>query len=142
MQTPFTLSLQDDWRDVAAELEDNAPYTFVKPGGKGAFQISIALYESGTIANLTAAELLSMLREFAYAQGLNEESNVIIENKGRQLASASFKFDKDFIRAWYVSDGVNLAKATYVCTWGESLYELPDCERMVRTLAFCHSAKA
>jgi hypothetical protein len=51
-------------------------------------------------------------------------------------AAASFHAGEDFIRAWYISDGHNLALVTYVCEWGSQTHELPACEEIIRSIQF------
>ena len=40
------------------------------------------------------------------------------------------------MRAWYVSDGLSFALATYVCEAGSEAEEVADCEQIIGSLAF------
>lgn len=137
MSRPFTIKSCEGWHDVTDELEvSDAPWTFAKPDGIGAFQLSIASYESGRVPNPTPQDLLSLVRDFGNSRQLGSPSDILFEDGDLRIAAASFRFGDDFLRIWYVSDGRSFAKVTYTCAWGKQSAELPDCERMVRTLQF------
>ena len=137
MSLPFTLQRNDGWCDITHELEfPDPPWTLAKPNGVGAFQFSVARYESGPIPDPSPAVLLSMLRRFAASQHLADESDVATEGGALRLAAASFRQNDSFVRAWYISDGRSFAQVTYTCAWDAERDELRDCEQMIRTLRF------
>ena len=137
MTTPFTIACVEGWCDITYKVEaDDPPLTFTRPDGIGAFQLSIALYRSGPAPGASATGLFSMLREFARGRELGELTDICTMESELRLAAASFHWHEDFVRIWYVSDGSSFAQATYTCAWGGQAVELPDCERMVRTLRF------
>lgn len=137
MNQPFTIGLVEGWRDITDEVESDAPpFTLARAEGMGAFQLSFAFYQSGQYPDASAAVLLSMLRKFAHARDLGEPADIATEVGGLHLAGASFRWQDDFLRVWFVSDGSNLAQVTYTCVWGGQAAELQDCEKMLRTLKF------
>jgi hypothetical protein len=137
MSLPFTIRCSDGWRDITDEVEAaDPPWTLAKPDGVGAFQFSIAAYQSGRIPSSTPQVLLSLLRDFAGSNHLGEPADIVTEEGELRIAAGSFRHGADFVRAWYASDGRSFAKATYTCAWSEQSAELPECERMIRTLRF------
>ncbi len=52
------------------------------------------------------------------------------------MAAGSFLSGGDFVRVWYVSDGLSFARVTYVCEAGRETEELADCEQIIGSLAF------
>src|ERR1044071_8328859 len=137
MPVPFTIKCSDGWCDITDEVEAADPlWTLARPDGVGAFQFSIATYQSGLIPNPTPRDLLSLLRDFASSRHLGEPTDVVVEDADLRLAAGNFRFGEDFLRVWYVSDGESFAKVTYTCAWGAQHSELLDCEQMIRTLRF------
>ena len=137
MSLPFTLKWIAGWHDVTHELDSpDAPWTFARPDGLGAFQFSIATYDSGPVPDPSPEVLLTMLREFAASHDLTGESDIVTEDGALRLAASSFRLADSFVRAWYISDGRSCARVTYTCAGEASPSELRDCEQMVRTLRF------
>lgn len=128
------------WRDTTDDTDSNAsgavPWTFAKSDGVGAFQVAVATYLSGSVPNPNGADLKAMIVDFATSRRLGEAREFVVENGRLALASATFLHEGDFIRVWYVSDGRNFAKATYLCVSGREVAELTECESMIRTLKF------
>jgi hypothetical protein len=54
----------------------------------------------------------------------------------------NFAWDGSLVRVWQVSDRGNFALVTYTCDLGKESAELPDCERVVRSIAFGRGAGA
>ena len=51
----------------------------------------------------------------------------------RALVAASFKWDDDFVRVWYLGDDGNVALVTYTCAAGDvSRPELAEAEQIIR----------
>ena len=137
MSLPFTIRCSAGWCDITDEVEaPDPPWTLAKPDGVGAFQFSIATYQSGPIPNPTPQVLLTLLRDFAMSKHLGEPADIVTEEGELRIAAASFRQGQNFLRAWYTSDGRSFAKVTYMCAWGKQSTELPDCESMIRTLRF------
>ena len=83
-----------------------------------------------------------MLREFASTRNLGEPRDIVTNDGELRLAGASFHWQHDFVRVWFVSDGSSFAQVTYTCAWGEQGTELPDCEQMLRTFRFADEPHA
>lgn len=137
MSLPFTIRCIEGWCDVTDEVEAaNAPWTLARPDGVGVFQFSIATYKNGPSPNPTPEYLLSLLRYFASSRELGELGDVALEDGDLRLAGASFRSGDDFLRVWYVTDGLSFAMVTYTSVWDKQHSELIDCEQMIRTLKF------
>lgn len=138
MNRSFTIDLAKDWCDLEPDPVGEAqPRTLSRPLGVGALQLSTAIYRGGKRPNAERFVLLSLLLDFASSRGLGEPADIVTsENKLSLTAAASFRWQKDFVRLWYISDGSNFAMVTYTCAWGQQDGELPDCERMLETLRF------
>jgi hypothetical protein len=143
MSIPFAIDCREGWCDITDEVEvADAPWTFAKSDGVGAFQFSVGTYMSGRIPNPTPESLLSLLRDFAISHELGEPADVVTEASELRIAAGSFRQRDSFIRAWYISDGRSFARITYTCAFGQQQAELSDCEQMVRTLRFTNEAVA
>jgi hypothetical protein len=142
MSLPFTIRCSDGWCDITDEVEAaDRPWTLAKPDGFGAFQFSVATYKSGGRPNAIPQDLLALLHDFASSRDLGEPTNVAVEDGHLRLAAGSFRFGDDFLRVWYVSDGLSIAKVTYTSAWGTQHAELLDCEKMIRTLRFANEGR-
>jgi hypothetical protein len=133
----FTVVAPDGWEDVTDTLEFEAPpITLARNDGVGALQFSIAVYSHGERPDPAPEDLLGMLEEFGQARGLGKPDAVLIRSSPLRTAAGSFLSNDDFVRAWYVSDGLNFALITYTCDAGSEIEELAECEQIVRSLAF------
>lgn len=165
LETPtFAASVPDDWDDLTSELEDEtAPPALGRADGPGALQVSVALYQSGGYPNATEATVVELLDDFVGRQPATAQDRVR-ESTPLRLAAATFHLDPkpkakpkkrsrrkpeaveepppppQFLRVWYLSDGGSFAFATYTCDLGEEGADLPDCERVVRSLTFLGAA--
>lgn len=116
------------------------PFTLSMPDGVGALQFSVASYESGSPPKMDTAALESMIREFTEENSLGPLRDLVQEQEELSLAAASFSLDEQtFGRVWYVSDGFNVAKVTYVCEQVQPPLELLAAEQIVRSLRFTAS---
>ena len=133
----FSADLPVGWVDTT---DANAPFTLSKqPDGVGALQLSIALYRSGVQPKVNTSVLLEWLQELAKSSSQEPAASVVQEDGDLRLASGSFFLDSQtFARAWYVSDGANVAKVTYVCAKQDVGSELVEAERIVRSIRFEH----
>jgi hypothetical protein len=133
----FTVVAPDGWEDVTDSLEiADPPITLARTDGVGALQFSVATYSSGTRPDPSTDDLLGMIEEFGRSRGLGLPGNVLTRSGPLRMATGSFLADGDFVRAWYVSDGLSFALATYVCEAGSEADELADCEQIIESLAF------
>ncbi len=137
MSLLFTIRCSDGWCDITAEVEAaDPPWTLVRPEEVGAFQFSVATYQSGRVPDPPSQDLLSLLHDFGSSRQLGAPTDVVVEDADIRFAAGSFRFGDDFLRVWYVSDGQSFAKVTYAFAWGARHSGLLDCERMIRTLRF------
>jgi hypothetical protein len=133
----FRLHVPDDWEDITDTVDVNdPPITLARGDGVGALQFSIALYTDGKQPDPTPEQLLGMVAEFGESRGLGAPGVLATQTVPLRLAAASFKSDGDFLRVWYVSDGLSFALVTYVCESGKESKELATCEQIVRSIAF------
>ena len=133
----FTVSVPDGWSDITSDVDgDNPPSTLASFNGVGALQFSVALYQSGPDPDPSQADLQQMVKDFGTERGLGAPVSLAAETFPVRLAAGSFHAGCEYIRVWHVSDGQNFAFITYVCDWSEQRMELPDCERIVRSLRF------
>jgi len=134
----FSVDLPPGWGDITADVEaDDPPATVARGDGVGALQFSIGVYESGPRPRGDVGELQALLDEFAESQGWTSPSNTTRESAPRGLVAASFKWDDDFVRVWYLGDEGNVALVTYTCAAGDvSRRELAEAEQIVRSIIF------
>lgn len=126
------------WQDVTDELDlPDPPFTLASvPAGVGALQFSVALHSGGSAPDPSPDDLMLMVEESAERHDLTQPHDQVTDARRFRLAAVSYRAGDDFMRVWYVSDGVNFAKVTYTCEWGRQDDELPKCEAIVRTLRF------
>jgi len=138
----FAVDLPAGWGDITAEVEaDDPPATVARDDGVGALQFSISLYEAGPRPRGDVKELQALLDEFAESHGLILPSNPTSEQSPRGLVAASFKWDDDFVRVWYLAGEGNVALVTFTCAAGEvSRPELAEAEQIVRSVIFGDAA--
>jgi hypothetical protein len=137
----FAVDAPRGWADVTDSVEaDDPPFTLNRVGGAGgvgSLQFSVGLYRGGPKPDPTPGQLLGMLDEFAGSRGLGRPGDVATERRpSLRLAAGSFSLDGNFLRVWYLSDGLSFALVTYTCAAGQEAEELADCERIVRSLVF------
>jgi hypothetical protein len=136
---PVQLTVPEDWADITDELEgEDNPYTIADPlGGVGALQLSLGLFQGGTVPNPSERDLRNMVLRFGEEQGLGSALDDSTFTKESLVGvGMSFHSGEDLIRAWCVSDGTNFALLTYTCTWGEQDRESSLCEAIVQSLQF------
>jgi hypothetical protein len=133
----FSVVAPPGWVDITDSLEHmETPPTLARGDGIGALQFLTAIYSHGERPDPSLDQLLVMLQEFGESRGLGTPVAVVTRAERLRLAAGSFISDGDFVRAWYVSDGLSFALVTYVCEAGREAEELADCEQIVRSLAF------
>lgn len=130
----FSLDLPREWQDTS---EETGPFTLSKPEGVGALQFSVAIHHTGPKPNPDMGTLSTLLSEFAEAQSLGEPSQPFQQLGEIAMVGSSYHPDKDtLVRAWYLSDGANFAKATYVCDSSNIGSELTESESIVKSFQF------
>jgi hypothetical protein len=107
------LRLPDGWVDVTDELPPGSPPSLAKTHGHGVLQFSVATYSAGKKPGVSSKDLETMLHEFAQDKGLGAPQDMSIQHNGVASVSADFQGQNELIRAWYVSDGVDVALVTY-----------------------------
>ena len=134
----FSIDLPPDWGDCTVDVEaDTPPATVARDDGIGALQFSIALYESGPRPQGDVGELQELLDGFAESRGFTSPSERVRETSPRGLVAASFQWDDDFVRVWYLSKGGNFAFVTYTCERSNlEAGELREAEKIVRSIQF------
>jgi hypothetical protein len=133
----FTVAAPDGWEDITGSLGlENPPITLARTGGVGALQFSIAIYSGGERPDPSPEELLEMVHEFGQSRGLGTPGAVRTRSGQLRMAMGNFVSDENFVRAWYVSDGLSFALVTYVCEAGRETEELADCEQIIGSLTF------
>jgi hypothetical protein len=135
----LTLDRADGWVDVTDDSGEEAPPTLAfGDAGVGALQFSIAEYESGAEPLVSASDLREMLEAFGTNNDLGDATNVR-ERREPPLVSGDFPSDDTFLRAWYLSDGRNVAFVTYVCNVPADAAladELASADTLVRSIHF------
>jgi hypothetical protein len=138
MSARFLLPPDCAWSDVTDQLAgEGVPLTLAKNDGVGALQITEAKSLSGSPPDADSRTLLAMLREFGESAALGQATDMQVEAGPPIVAAASFIGDA-FVRVWYLSDGANIALATYTCALENAAQsgEVAECEAIVRTVRF------
>jgi hypothetical protein len=130
----FSVTVPDTWGEMLDE--EDGPYTLVKEDGVGALQFSIASWTDGDDAAPTIEALREMLLDFGESYSLGTATTVHEEREPLLSVFADFLEGGDFIRAWFVSDGSNFAKVTYVCNADEATLEVDEAVEIVRSMRF------
>src|SRR5262245_48083273 len=105
----ITILLPRDWCETT---EPGQVETLSRPNGTGAFQFSLALYESGKLPEFSADSLRRLLLD--PRKHLGTPRDLVVESDPL-LAAATWSDDETDleVRYWYVSDGLNLGMVTY-----------------------------
>jgi hypothetical protein len=139
----FTIDAPDGWSDVTNEVgTDGVPFTLARHDGVGALQFSFYEYRSGEIPDPASRDLLGMLEGFAGSNGFAELTRIELEDGHLRLAAGSVVSPEAHYRLWLLSDGSNILFATYTCETcaiDRQAAELPDCEKIVRSVRFLAS---
>ena len=132
----FTVDLPENWEDVSEELGDEDLVTFAQLDGKGALQVSLAVYRAGGLPKIGHLDLEELRDDFARRQGLGSPIDTSTAETDLLVAEASYHSDSDLVRVWYVTDGANVALLTYVCAWEFRREEAAASEAIVRSFKF------
>jgi hypothetical protein len=134
----IALALPRGWCNITDELKgDDAPYTLAKGEmGVGALQFFTALYQTGELPHVTISDLSGLLRDFAATKRLCDEYGRSTFEGQVMFVAASYRYENDFARVWYCSDGTNVALVTYTCASSDSSHEAIECEEILKTLRF------
>ena len=130
----FSLVTPSAWLDTT---DPGGPWTLTRNDGVGALQFTVGVYRAGEVPNPSPSDLLEMLLTFARPHISGVPYDVVLATEPVRLAAASFVLPpSDFLRAWYVSDGLSCAQATYICDQGSIRVELHQAEDIVRSIRF------
>jgi hypothetical protein len=133
----IVVSAPEPWRDVSDEVEvGDSVFTLGQDDGLGALQFSIAIYQHGLLPCPTVADLISMVKEFGIKRKLDDAFDCQTEDGDLRIAGCSYRFEGQFLRIWYVTDGRSFAFVSYNSKWEMQNRELPDCEGIVRSIRF------
>lgn len=108
------ISLPAGWLDVSDDLPEGTPPTLAKPNGVGALQFSVATYRSGVRPDVAPDGLDELLEEFAATRELGPATDVERGEAAARYVGATFLNACDLIRAWYLTNGSDVALVTYV----------------------------
>jgi len=134
--TGFSVAALPKWRDQSGQFGKDGPFTLVKSSKSGALQFSLGQFRHGPIPNPTAVDLLRMAKDFCLAKTLGPTFDEFTEVSVPVIAGLSVRSHSDFIRVWYISDGKSFLLATYLHEWGKHIYELSECEKIIRSVRF------
>jgi hypothetical protein len=133
----FSLEIPEDWFDTT---EDDHPFTLTKPHGNGALQFSAAMCRDGEVPSVDLPALKQLLEDFADAGSLSPLENSLKEAGEVLVVGGTFATHARFGgRAWYVSDGWNIAKITFVWEENVNAQELQEAEQIACSLRFSAS---
>jgi hypothetical protein len=133
--------LPDGWGEVTDELpEPGSPLTLVKEDGVGALQFSSARYLSGEFPNPTLLDLQRLLEDKAAKESWGDPISLQTGTRSLMFASGEYRIGEAYMRAWYLSDGLNFVFATYNCDWHERARERRDVDSIIATLRFSDDA--
>lgn len=130
----FSLELPREWRNLTEE--GSSTFTFGIPDGMGVLQFSVGLYQSGRKPEISLDDLREMLSDFSAKRSLGAGRDQLIREGPTRSISMSFLTQGRLLRAWYVSDGLNVALATYNCRLEDIGEEVKECEGIVNSIRF------
>jgi len=132
------ISLPNGWVDVSDDMPEGTPPTLAKPEGVGALQFSVGRYRSGANPQVSPDDLDALLKEFADTRSLGAAADVERGKSASHYVGGSFLHGDDLIRAWYLTNGSDVALVTYVAAAasGDAAAELVDAGTIVRSIDF------
>ena len=132
------ISLPSGWTDISDELPEGTPPTLAKQDGIGALQFSVARYRTGVRPEIGPESLDALLREFAETRMLGAAADVERGKSTSHYVGASFSRGGDLVRAWYATNGSDVALVTYVAEAGgrDAEVELAEAGGIVRSIDF------
>lgn len=144
MSPPFSFRLHEGWDDITDEVDGSPPpWTFARPDGDGAFQISIAgLYVGGKVPDPSSQDLMKMLLSSATAQEHDAATELLTEDGHLWIAAATFRSLEWHLRLWYFSDGYSVGQASLTTSSPARPEDLASCESMVRSIQIATVGRA
>ncbi|MGX5652723.1 hypothetical protein ACWKW4_20905 [Hydrogenophaga borbori] len=132
------IALLEGWIDVTDDLPEGSPPTLAKPEGVGALQFTVATCASGMEPQVTLADLDALLDSFARSRSLGAASDVERGAARSNFVGATDQFGGDLLRAWYASNGSDVALVTYLADAASDrvLAELAEASSIAKSLDF------
>jgi hypothetical protein len=131
----FSLDVPPGWEDVTESAVAES-ITLARDNGVGKLRFSQPAGADQPRTEMTPQYLLERITSFGNERGLPAPQDVALESGPLRIAAASFSKEDEFLRAWQISDGSDLALATYACKLSDKNIEVADCEQIVRSLQF------
>jgi hypothetical protein len=129
--------LSEEWCDITANLDPGAPPTLAREDGVGAIQFSVAKYKSGVQPAITEIALKKMLLDLFKSNQLADVEPAVLQGSRCFGVSATSAQTDEVIRAWYLSNGTDIALVTYIGTGDPTCHvELAEAEGLAKTLEF------
>jgi hypothetical protein len=129
--------LSEEWCDITGDLDSGAPPTLAREDGVGAIQFSVAKYKSGVKPSITETALKNMLLDLFKSNQLADVEPAILQGSRCFGVSATSAQTDEVIRAWYLSNGTDIALVTYTGTGDPACQaELAEAEKLAKTLEF------
>jgi len=133
----FSLVLPDGWSDVLddatysdtyADAEQLPPQAFASDRGPGMLYVSSPLLDPTDVPAADPAELEDLARDWGARRGIAAPLTCAgaVRPHGA-IAAATYRLGPDFVAVWFISNGISVLCASYVCPWSER-----DAERDVR----------
>jgi|EndMetStandDraft_2_1072991.scaffolds.fasta_scaffold208269_2 hypothetical protein len=132
------ISLPNGWVNVSDDMPEGTPPTLAKSEGVGALQFSVGRYRSGANPQVSPDDLDALFKDFADARSLSTAADVERGKSASHYVGGSFLHGDDLIRAWYLTNGCDVALVTYVvvATSGDAAVELAEAGTIVRSIDF------
>jgi hypothetical protein len=105
----------------------------------GALQVTVAWYAGGRRPDIDCAAMESLLQGFGEAHALGAPRNCRRAPGDPSTVSGDFAREDEFIRAWYVTNGADLAFFTYTALGAKApqhRVELEEADLIVRSTSF------
>jgi hypothetical protein len=109
------MSAPEAWRDITSELNNISPtFTIADPdNGVGALQFSTAIYRQGAIPSPTVEDLATMVKDFALSKQLGDAISKTTFKGYISFYHSDFQVLDNYFAVWFITDGRNIALATY-----------------------------
>jgi hypothetical protein len=136
------IDLPPGWFDISDTLPSGSPFTLARSeqsDNGGALQFSVRKYKSGERPGFTSADLVALLTDFARDRDLGEPQDQTQETSAfTTVVYADFRDEAVFHRAWYVTNGMDIAFVTYtrLAEHEGNGEELAQANGIVRSLRF------
>lgn len=131
------MALPEGWCDITDDQPGSAP-TLAREDGVGAIQFTTAWYKAGARPDFSEPVLRRLLAKLSEG-GRGPPGNVREWREAYSYLAGDFSWDGWFMRAWYVSNGTDLAFVTYTVEaplGSVATAELRDADALVESLSF------